>query len=72
MKMEMRMELQMYQEEPDDTVLELSPYLDNEVPTVPVPITRSDCIAEAHDRGRLGSYEAEGYWLLMASNAGAE
>lgn len=44
----------------------LSPYLENEVPTVEVPLTKSDCIAEAHDRARLGSHEAEGFWLLMA------
>lgn len=46
----------------------LSPYLENEAPTCEWVLTKSDCIAEAHDRARVGSHEAEGFWLLMAVN----
>lgn len=68
MKQELRLELALYQEENEDTLPSLQPYLDHEAPTVEVPMTKSDCIAEAHDRARVGSFEAEAYWLLMAAS----
>jgi hypothetical protein len=69
MKQELRLELALYQEsdEASETLRCLQPYLEHECPTTEVPMTRSDCIAEAHDRARLGSHEAEAYWLLMAA-----
>lgn len=68
MKQELRLELALYQEEPEDTVRSLQPYLDHEAPTCEFVMTRSDCLAEAQDRARVGSHEAEAYWLLMAAS----
>lgn len=62
-----------YQEADDDpTMPSLQPYLEHEVPTEPVLFTREECIEEARDRARLGSHEAEAYWLLMAAGCDAE
>lgn len=35
-------------------------------PTVEVVMSRSDAIWEAHERMRLGAYEAAGVWFLVA------
>jgi len=67
MKQKMRLELALYQESDEETLRCLQPYLEHECPTTEVPLTKSDCIAEAHDRARLGSHEAEAFWLLMAA-----
>ena len=69
MKQELRLELALYHEsdEESETLRCLQPYLEHEVPTAPFILTKSECLAEAHDRARLGSHEAEGYWLLMAA-----
>ena len=37
-------------------------------PTVKIVWTQAECRAEADDKNRLGSYEAQGFWLLMASH----
>jgi hypothetical protein len=67
--MQLLMNLQTYAETDETTELEhgLSRYRAEEEPTVPFVITRSDAIWEAAERARLGNWEAQGFWLLVAS-----
>lgn len=56
----------------EDTLLSISTdpsiqrYTEEEVDTIEVIWTEKECRAEAADKQRLGSHEAEGFWLLMA------
>lgn len=43
----------------------LSRYLENEVPTVEVQMTKSECFARALQHGHAGEHEAEASWLLF-------
>ncbi len=51
----------------DETTLDLTPFVaEDDDPTLRIEITKSDAIWEAQERARLGSYEAAGFWLMMA------
>lgn len=58
-----------YDEADEPTLVSVSPYIETEEPTSEVHFSKSDAVYEAHERLRLGSVEAAGFWLLMASAA---
>jgi hypothetical protein len=52
--------------EEEPTAMQLSPYLAQEEPTFEWQLTREEAMWEAGEISRLGSHEAEGFWLLMS------
>lgn len=67
--MQLLMTLEQYTETDETTAVEhgLSKYRAEEEPTAPFVITKSDAIWEASEMARLGSHEAQAFWLLVAS-----
>lgn len=64
MKMELRLETS---QEPSEVTVDLTPFVaEDDDPTVRLEITKSDAIWEAQERARVGSFEAAGFWLMMA------